>query len=113
LISDLENLDATIAVASLSSSNAEVSVCMKPEETLLIAGLLKNKKSKKVSRFPILGFIPIIEILFKSVKEEISERELLMFITPRIVSARQSPKEVINTDTDRQNKEYNKLIIKE
>lgn len=113
LISDLENLDAAIAVAALSSSNAEVNVCMKPEETLLIAGLLKNKTSKKVSRFPILGFIPIIDILFKSVKEEISERELLMFITPRIVSARLSPEEVINTDNNRQNNEYNKLIIKE
>ncbi len=94
VLSELDELRTTVAVAALNKSYADVNVNMKPDETLMIAGLLKNKKVKTVSRFPILGYIPIIELLFKTTKEEVIEKELLMFITPRIVRAREIPLEL-------------------
>jgi Flp pilus assembly secretin CpaC len=84
VLSELDDLVTGVSIAATKTSGADVNVYMKPGQTLLIAGMLKNKKSKKISRFPILGYIPIIDIFFKSVKEEIIEKELLMLLTPTI-----------------------------
>lgn len=106
--SELEQLKIPPTIPSVITSNADVKIYMKPDETLLIAGLVKNKKFRVISRFPILGYIPIIDIFFKSVKEEIVEKELLMFITPSIVS----PREMIDEYEDlklRQEEDYQKF----
>lgn len=54
-------------------------------DTLIIAGLIQNNESKYVSKIPILGDIPILGILFKSVEFNESQTELVIFITPSIV----------------------------
>ncbi|MBL1214926.1 MAG: hypothetical protein HND52_20675, partial [Ignavibacteriae bacterium] len=36
-------------------------------------------------KFPILGDIPLLGLLFKSVNEQISKSELIIYLTPRIM----------------------------
>ncbi len=58
---------------------------LKEGESLIIAGLLKRDIVKDLSKFPILGDVPILGALFRSTKFQNRESELVFVITPRIV----------------------------
>jgi|GEM_PF-391615 len=54
-------------------------------QTVLIGGLLTTEDSKTVRKVPLLGNIPLIGLLFTSTSNNATQKELLIFITPRIV----------------------------
>jgi type II secretory pathway component GspD/PulD (secretin) len=59
---------------------------VKDGETIIVGGLIKNKTSTSIAKLPILGDIPILGMLFRhKTVDPKQERELLVFITPRIV----------------------------
>ena len=70
----------------VSSRSTKTNVMVRDGETLLIGGLIFEDDSKSQSRFPFLSTIPIIKTLFNSRSLENSQRELLIFITPTIIS---------------------------
>ena len=58
---------------------------VKDGSTVLIGGLMNNTESKTIRRVPLLGHIPIVGYLFSSVTKSNNKRELLIFITPKVV----------------------------
>jgi pilus assembly protein CpaC len=58
---------------------------MKEGESLVIGGLLDRRILKDLTKFPILGDIPILGALFRSTRFRNQETELVFVITPRIV----------------------------
>ncbi|MCB9680275.1 MAG: pilus assembly protein N-terminal domain-containing protein [Alphaproteobacteria bacterium] len=60
-------------------------VRLKSGMTFAIAGLLSETTSFTRDEFPGLGRIPIIGALFRSVKHEREEIEVLVYVTPRLV----------------------------
>ncbi|HWO40276.1 MAG TPA: pilus assembly protein N-terminal domain-containing protein [Candidatus Eisenbacteria bacterium] len=56
-------------------------------ESLVIAGLLDRRILKDLTKFPLLGDIPILGALFRSTRFRNQESELVFVITPRIVKA--------------------------
>ncbi|HXV79546.1 MAG TPA: pilus assembly protein N-terminal domain-containing protein [Candidatus Binatia bacterium] len=54
-------------------------------ESLVIAGLLDRRIIKSLTKFPLLGDIPILGTLFRSTRFRNQETELVFVITPRIV----------------------------
>jgi pilus assembly protein CpaC len=58
---------------------------MKEGETLIIGGLLDQRVVKDLTKFPMLGDIPILGALFRSTKFSNNESELVFVITPRII----------------------------
>ena len=55
-------------------------------ETIVVGGLLKDKNEKTIKKMPLLGDLPVIGLLFRHKDESSEERELLVFITPHIVT---------------------------
>lgn len=55
-------------------------------ETLVIGGLVKETKFTARNRVPFLGSIPILGALFTHKSEDSQKTDLLMFITPRLLS---------------------------
>ena len=53
--------------------------------TLILGGIYEEENSEGVSKVPLLGDIPVLGNLFKSRSRNTSKKELLIFITPRIV----------------------------
>ncbi|WP_373740016.1 type IV pilus secretin PilQ [Neisseria sp.] len=53
--------------------------------TLVVGGIYEEEKSNGVRKVPLLGDIPVVGNLFKSRTRGESRRELLIFITPRIM----------------------------
>jgi pilus assembly protein CpaC len=58
---------------------------MKEGESLIIGGLLDRRVTKDLTKFPVLGDIPILGTVFRSTKFQNDESELVFVITPRIV----------------------------
>lgn len=55
-------------------------------QTFMIAGLLSEDESESVSKVPFLGDIPLLGYLFQHKRMETKNSDLIIKITPRIVS---------------------------
>jgi type II secretory pathway component GspD/PulD (secretin) len=55
-------------------------------DTVIIGGLLREDINKKVTKLPFIGDIPFIGSAFRHRDESVTERELVIFITPHIIS---------------------------
>ncbi len=77
------NADQTAPITS--KREAKTTVDVQDGQTLVIGGLIKNKKLTTVERVPVLGNIPIIGNLFRKTGHQIEKTNLLVFITPKVV----------------------------
>lgn len=82
----IRNYQAYRQVPVVRRSVAATKVMIKNGETIIIAGMIVNQKKEFDSQVPLLGRIPLIGLLFKSQRESSSNSELIVFLTPRIVS---------------------------
>ena len=64
-------------------------VMVKDGDTLVIGGLIKNKTTDAVQRVPILGNIPLLGFFFKHRAKTVEKKDLLIFITPRILTVQE------------------------
>jgi len=74
----------------VTTSEAETSVLIKDGVTILIGGLRKDKISKTVKKIPVLGDIPLIGFFLRSTSSEVTKTELVILLTPHIMSATDS-----------------------
>lgn len=70
----------------IKSSIVETTVVVENGGTVVIGGVFVAKSSDTVNKVPMLGDIPVLGWLFKTKSESIDRRELLIFITPRMMS---------------------------
>ena len=61
-------------------------VMIKDGETLVIGGLIRDKTIDTVNKIPVLGDIPFLGYFFKHSAKTTVKKNLLIFITPRIVT---------------------------
>jgi type IV pilus assembly protein PilQ len=59
---------------------------VKDGQTLVLGGIYSNNETESETRVPILGKIPFFGWLFKTQSKTVSPSEILIFITPKIVS---------------------------
>ena len=78
------NTPATFVVPALSKRSATVVVELKDGQTIGIAGLISDNLREAVSKFPVLGELPIIGALFRSQDFINRESELVILVTPRL-----------------------------
>jgi general secretion pathway protein D len=69
----------------LSNRRIENTVVVGDGETVVIGGLISDQTSNNVVKVPFLGDIPILGWAFKSTSTSTEKRNLLVFLTPRIV----------------------------
>ena len=70
----------------VSNRETNTNVRVKDGETLLIGGMIFETEEEKVNKIPLLGELPLIKSLFRYSSIQKEQRELLIFITPTIVS---------------------------
>jgi len=74
------------AVPVVKSANAETTVTIKDGVSIIIAGLIKENKTKTVNKIPFLGDIPLVGKAFQNISDDVRRTETVIFLTPRIVS---------------------------
>lgn len=87
---EVSEIDETVRVQSVPGLKVRRTVNrveMREGESLVIGGLLDKRILKDVTKFPLLGDIPILGALFRSTRFRNQESELIFVITPRIVRA--------------------------
>ena len=70
---------------SIDTQVISTQVLVENGETIVLGGIFKHEIKKIVTKVPILGDIPWLGVLFRSTKNISQKRELLIFVTPKVV----------------------------
>ena len=73
-------------VPVIDSREASTIAFAKDGQTIVMGGLRKQEKRQDISKVPIIGDIPLVGALFTSTTESLKTTELIVFVTPRIVT---------------------------
>ncbi len=76
-------------VPLISTNEAETEFLVNDGETIVIGGILKKSETYGEDGFPLLKDVPGLKWLFKQEKTSEVKQELLIFITPKIVTLSQ------------------------
>ena len=80
-------LGGQVLVPTLTSRHVATTVQLREGQSLAIGGLLQDNYRSNIQRFPILGEIPLLGLLFRSTDYQSNKTELLVVITPRLSRA--------------------------
>jgi pilus assembly protein CpaC len=86
-VSEIDQSVAVQGVPGLKVRRTVNRVELSEGESLVIGGLLDRRILKDLTKFPLLGDIPVLGALFRSTRFRNQESELVFVITPRIVKA--------------------------
>ena len=79
------------ALPETSNQEAETNVMVEDGKTLVIAGLITEQKIVTTTKLPVLGDIPWLgDLLFKNTNTTKTKKEVLIFLTPRIITVGKS-----------------------
>jgi type II secretory pathway component GspD/PulD (secretin)/Tfp pilus assembly protein PilF len=70
----------------VATSQAETSIKVKDGTTIVLAGMSKSEEIDTISGWPKLARIPLIGILFGNRDKSLTKTQVIIFITPHIVS---------------------------
>ena len=89
---EISSVQSTLTTASgttvpiVATSEAETVVKVKDGTMIMIAGLFTETKTDAVNGLPFLAKIPIIGLAFSSKNADTKREELIVFLTPRIIT---------------------------
>lgn len=72
---------------SIDTRKIQTQAVTKNHETIVLGGIYEHTSSHTSSKMPIVGDMPVIKTLFSRKTRRLEKRELLIFVTPHIVSA--------------------------
>ncbi|HVA66185.1 MAG TPA: type IV pilus secretin PilQ [Elusimicrobiota bacterium] len=78
--------NAATGAPALDTRSAQTTVMVKNGDTVVIGGLIQDSVTNDISKIPLLGDIPILGWLFKSTHKVHNRNELLIFVTPTIMT---------------------------
>ncbi len=86
-----DSLGALTALGrELNIKEIKTKVLIENGGTIVIGGIYEQQENSSVTKVPLLGDIPILGHLFKTTSKDSQRTELLVFLTPRVVSERTS-----------------------
>ncbi len=88
----------TFFIPALTKRSANATVEVRTGETIAIAGLINEQLRENVDKFPGLGDLPMLGVLFRSQEFVKGQTELVIFVTPRL--ARSYDPELVKLPTD-------------
>lgn len=79
---------------TISKREIESSVAVQSGETIVLGGLIQEENKNNKDGIPVLHEIPIIGALFGGTERNKDKKELVVLITPRVVSSRQDAQSI-------------------
>ena len=102
---EVSELDYSIGVSylgylvpGLTTRKASTTVELADGQSFAIAGLLDERIRDKISKFPLLGDVPVLGALFRSRAFQKNETELIIIVTPHLVKPLDLAKQTLPTD---------------
>jgi len=75
----------TTAGPSIDTKQVNTEVLVENGGTVSIGGIFTQDEAKEVTKVPLLGDVPVVGALFKNEVNRNDRRELLIFVTPKIL----------------------------
>ena len=104
LIEDVTSL--AIDTPSTATREAETIVSMNSGSTVVIGGLIRDDKITVETKVPLIADIPLIGGLFRFKKDQLQKTNLLIFITPHIMSSQEDMEQI----TEGRRKEFEPVL---
>lgn len=91
IIMDLEVSKDTVGqvfqgVPSIDTQSVTTQVLVDNGETVVLGGIYERERGQEISRVPFFGSLPAVGWLFRTTRNVDENSELLIFVTPRILS---------------------------
>ena len=80
-----DSADTTVEDPPITKNEITTGLLVPDKQTVVIGGIFIHGKSDGESKVPSLGDFPVLGWLFKKKSSEIERKELLVFISPRII----------------------------
>jgi type IV pilus assembly protein PilQ len=71
---------------AINTQEINTQVLVENGETIVLGGIFQQSSSNDVRKVPLLGDLPFVGYLFKNSSEVLEKRELLIFVTPKILT---------------------------
>ncbi len=73
---------------AIDTQEIKTQVLVENGETIVLGGIFQQTSSDGVSKVPLFGDLPVVGALFRNSSQLQQKRELLIFVTPKIVTER-------------------------
>ncbi|WP_334050574.1 type IV pilus secretin PilQ [Alteromonas gracilis] len=73
---------------AIDTQEIKTQVLVENGETIVLGGIFQQSSSDGVSKVPLFGDLPLVGALFRNSSQLQQKRELLIFVTPKIVTER-------------------------
>lgn len=83
---DADSGERVLGVPIILTKQIQTNVLVNNGQTIVLGGIYKQDKNKAIKRIPFLGELPVVGILFSNKQIRLANEELLIFITPRIIT---------------------------
>ena len=83
---DADSGERVLGVPIILTKQIQTNVLVNNGQTIVLGGIYKQDKNKAIKRIPFLGELPVVGILFSNKQIRLNNEELLIFITPRIIT---------------------------
>jgi general secretion pathway protein D len=95
-VSDVQDGVTTTGLNSptINKRSAQTIVAVQSGDTMVLGGLIKDDKNAGSSGLPFLSDIPVVGALFGAKTDATTRRELIITITPRVVTDNQQARDV-------------------
>ena len=81
-----EGSDALRYTPTIAKREVKTTVTIPDRSTVVLSGLIREDTAKITTKVPLLGDIPFLGALFRSTSDTKRRTNLLIFVTPRIVT---------------------------
>jgi type IV pilus assembly protein PilQ len=71
---------------AIDTQEIKTQVLVENGETIVLGGIFQQTSTDSVSKVPLFGDLPFLGVLFRNTSEFQEKRELLIFVTPKIIT---------------------------
>lgn len=103
LLQDIKQLSATIINNNpvISTKNIDTNIVVTSGDTAVLGGLIDDRQTVTTRKVPLLGDIPILGWLFRSRDVSKKKRNLVVFITPKIIRNSETMTKITQSEIDK------------
>lgn len=95
---------------AIDTTEATTVMTVKDGNTVVVGGLIKDDVQKNIAKVPLLGDIPLLKYIFRNTYTTTTKKEIIIFITPKIINTENPPPIQQTISTDRREEAIQKAI---
>lgn len=80
--------ETTTQGVAIDTKHIKTQILIENGGTVVIGGIFEMEETNQENKIPVLGDVPVVGNLFKNRTKESSKREMLVFITPKVITER-------------------------